>query len=96
MTSVKQKVKDITVNKLSQSKNYINEIYSALKILLDKNYKKYDFETSINTNEIKYMTDEKFQSSLFKLNEKSKNKKIMEYIIQQMMLQDILYVIHYL
>ncbi len=75
MTSVKQKVKNITVNKLSQSENYINEIYNALKILLDKNYKKYDFETSINTNDIKYMTDEKFQSSLFKLNEKSEKQK---------------------
>lgn len=75
MTSVKQKIKNITVNRLSQSENYINEIYSALKILLDKNYKKYNFETSINKNDIKYMTDEKFQSSLFKLNEKSTKQK---------------------
>ena len=71
MISVKQKVKNITINKLSQSENYIDEIYCALKMLLDKNYKKYDFETSINANDIKYITDEKFQSSLFKLNEKS-------------------------
>lgn len=75
MTSVKQKVKNITVNKLSQSEKYINEIYNALKILLDKNYKKYDFDTSINKEDIKYITDENFQSSLFKLNEKSKKQK---------------------
>lgn len=75
MISVKQKVKNITINKLSQSENYIDEIYCALKMLLDKNYKKYDFETSINANDIKYITDEKFQSSLFKLNEKSKKQK---------------------
>ena len=42
MDSVKQKIKDITVNRLFQSKNDINEIYSALEILLDKNYKKYE------------------------------------------------------
>ena len=75
MTSVKQKVKNITINKLSQSENCVSEIYSGLKILLDKNYKKYDFETSINTKDIKHMTDENFQSSLFKLNEKSKKQK---------------------
>lgn len=47
MSSVKQKVKNITINKLSQTENYRNEIYSALKILLNKNYKKYDLETTV-------------------------------------------------
>ena len=75
MNSVKEKIKDITVNRLFQSKNDINEIYSALEILLDKNYKKYDFDKSINVKNIKYMTDENFQESLFKLNEKSKKQK---------------------
>lgn len=76
MTSIKQKVKNITVNKLSQSeKIYTNEIYNALKILLDKNYKKYDFDTAINKEDIKYVTDEYFQTSLFKLNEKSEKQK---------------------
>ena len=75
MNSVKRKVKSITINKLSQTQHCRNEIYSALKILLSKNYKKYDLETSINENDIKYMTDENFQSSLFKINEKSKKQK---------------------
>lgn len=75
MSSVKQKVKNITINKLSQTENYRNEIYSALKILLNKNYKKYDLETSNNKNNIKYITDENFQLSLFKVNEKSKKQK---------------------
>lgn len=75
MSIVKQKVKNITINKLSQTENYRNEIYSALKILLNKNYKKYDLETSIDKNNIKYMTDENFQLSLFKVNEKSKKQK---------------------
>ena len=75
MSSVKQKVKNITVNKLSQSEKNLNEIYGALRILLNKNYKKYDFDTSINIEDIKYITDENFQSSLFRLNEKSKKQK---------------------
>lgn len=75
MTSVRQKINNITVNKLFQSEKYLNEIYNALKILLDKNYKKYDFDKSINTEDIKYITDDNFQSSLFKLNEKSKKQK---------------------
>ena len=75
MNSVKRKVKSITINKLSQTQRCRNEIYSALKILLSKNYKKYDLETSIDENDIKYMTDENFQSSLFKINEKSKKQK---------------------
>ena len=75
MNSVKRKVKSITINKLSQTQRCRNEIYSALKILLSKNYKKYDLETSIDENDIKYMTDENFQSSLFKINEKRKKKK---------------------
>ena len=75
MNSVKQKVKSITINKLSQTLNYRDEIYSALRILLNKNYEKYDLETNIDTNNIKYITDEKFQESLFKLNEKSKKQK---------------------
>lgn len=75
MSSVKQKVKNITINKISQTENYRNEIYSALKILLNKNYKKYDLETAIDKNNIKYMTDENFQLSLFKVNEKSKKQK---------------------
>ncbi len=75
MISVKQKIKDITENRLFQSKNDISEIYSALEILLDENYKKYDFDKSVNEKDIKYMTDENFQASLFKLNEKSKKRK---------------------
>ena len=55
MDSVKQKIKDITVNRLFQSKNDINEIYSALEILLDKNYKKYDFDKSIKVKNKKIM-----------------------------------------
>ena len=76
MTSIKQKIKNITISKLFQSENYINEIRSALKILLDKNYKKYDFDTSINGNDIEFITDENFQYSLFKVNEKSNKQKI--------------------
>ena len=75
MSSVKQKVKNITENKLAQTQNYINEIYRALKILLNKNYEKYQFEKNINKNDIKQMTDENFQLSLFKVNEKSKKQK---------------------
>ena len=47
MISVKQKVKNITINKLSQSENYIDEIYCALKMLLDKNYKKQGFRGKV-------------------------------------------------
>lgn len=75
MKSVKQKVKDITISRLSQTKDYQEEIYNALKILLNKNYKKYNFETSLKENEMKNMTDESFQSSLFRINEKSPKRK---------------------
>lgn len=75
MKSVKQKVKDITINRLSQTKDYQEEIYNALKILLNKNYKKYIFETSLKENEMKNMTDESFHSSLFRINEKSPKRK---------------------
>ena len=36
MISVKQKVKNITINKLSQSENYIDEIYCALTCMREK------------------------------------------------------------
>ena len=47
MTIVKQKVKNITINRLFQKEDCMNEMYSALRILLNRNYKKYEFETDI-------------------------------------------------
>ena len=75
MSNVKQKVKSITVKKIAQTQKHINEIYIALKVLLNKNYEKYQFEENINRDDIKYITDENFQASLFKVNEKSKKQK---------------------
>ena len=75
MTIVKQKVKNITINRLFQKEDYINEIYSALKILLNKNYKKYEFEKDIDKSDRINITDENFQTSLFKINERSKKQK---------------------
>lgn len=75
MTIVKQKVKNITINRLFQKEDCMNEMYSALRILLNRNYKKYEFETDIDKNDRKNITDENFQTSLFKINEKSKKQK---------------------
>lgn len=75
MTIVKQKVKNITINKLFQKEDCMNEMYSALRILLNRNYKKYEFETDIDKNDRRNITDENFQTSLFKINEKSKKQK---------------------
>ena len=75
MTIVKQKVKNITINRLFQKEDCMNEMYSALRILLNRNYKKYEFETNIDKNDRRNITDENFQTSLFKINEKSKKQK---------------------
>ncbi len=75
MSAVKQKVKNITESKLAQSKSYMVEHYKALKVLLDNNYEKYQFEEDINKIDAMGITDEKLQINLFKLNEKSKKQK---------------------
>ena len=75
MTSVKQKVKSLTELKVLQSKNNIKDIYKALEVLLDKNYNKYEFDDTIDIENITGITDENFQTSLFKVNEKSKKQK---------------------
>ena len=73
MGNYNKKISTIVSKKISNDYHDNKKILSALQLLLNRNYKKYEINENYISNEI--LTDESFQNILSHINEKSTIQK---------------------